>query len=121
MTFDVKVKQWHAVATWTWNAGDDVCGICRMPFDGCPPDAKYPGDDSPVVWGVCTHAFHLQCINRSGRLGAGGSCGAAVGARRGPGGGRRAGGFVRQAGRRVGLISAASVTVSRLHYGLDSQ
>lgn len=45
-------------------AGDDVCGICRMPFDGCPPDAKYPGDDSPVVWGVCTHAFHLQCINR---------------------------------------------------------
>ena len=66
MTFDVKVKQWHAVATWTWNAGDDVCGICRMPFDGCPPDAKYPGDDSPVVWGVCTHAFHLQCINRCG-------------------------------------------------------
>ena len=35
-----------------------------MPFDGCPPDGKYPGDDSPVVWGVCTHAFHLQCINR---------------------------------------------------------
>jgi anaphase-promoting complex subunit 11 len=45
-------------------AGDDVCGICRMPFDGCPPDGKYPGDDSPVVWGICTHAFHLQCINR---------------------------------------------------------
>ena len=46
------------------HAGDDVCGICRMNFDGCPPDGKYPGDDSPVVWGVCTHAFHLQCINR---------------------------------------------------------
>lgn len=41
-----------------------MCGICRMPFDGCHPEGKFPGDDSPVVWGVCTHAFHLQCINR---------------------------------------------------------
>lgn len=45
-------------------AGEDVCGICRCQFDGCPPDAKFPGDDAPVVWGTCTHAFHLQCINR---------------------------------------------------------
>ena len=31
---------------WTWNAGDkdDVCGICRVAFDACPPDAKFPGD-----------------------------------------------------------------------------
>ena len=93
MTFEVTVKSWHGVASWTWDAGealleigleifvnyapqsvhpsatlppagDDVCGICRMPFDGCPPEAKYPGDDSPVVWGTCGHAFHLQCINR---------------------------------------------------------
>ena len=51
---------------WTWNAGDkdDVCGICRVAFDSCPPDAKFPGDDSPVVWGQCGHAFHLQCITR---------------------------------------------------------
>lgn len=35
-----------------------------MPFDGCPPEGKYPGDDSPVVWGTCSHPFHLQCINR---------------------------------------------------------
>lgn len=46
------------------SAGDDVCGICRAPFDACPPEAKYPGDDAPVVWGVCSHAFHIQCINR---------------------------------------------------------
>ena len=32
--FEVTVKNWHAVANWTWDAGDDVCGICRMPFDG---------------------------------------------------------------------------------------
>lgn len=36
----------------------------RMPYDGCPPDGKYPGDDSPVVWGQCGHAFHLQCIQK---------------------------------------------------------
>lgn len=64
MPLQIRVKSWHAAASWTWNAGDDVCGICRMPYDGCPSEVKFPGDDSPVVWGVCTHAFHLQCINR---------------------------------------------------------
>lgn len=24
MTFEVKVKQWHAVASWTWNAGEYI-------------------------------------------------------------------------------------------------
>ncbi|KAI8473231.1 MAG: anaphase-promoting complex subunit 11 RING-H2 finger-domain-containing protein [Monoraphidium minutum] len=62
--FEVRVKQWHAVGVWTWDAGDDVCGICRNPFDGCPPECKYPGDDSPVVWGTCGHAFHLQCVTK---------------------------------------------------------
>lgn len=64
MAFKVKVKRWHGVASWTWDAGDDVCGICRNAFDGCAPEAKYPGDDSPVVWGTCSHAFHLQCIHK---------------------------------------------------------
>mmetsp|Transcript_10605 Transcript_10605/g.65411 ORF Transcript_10605/g.65411 Transcript_10605/m.65411 type:complete len:96 (+) Transcript_10605:156-443(+) len=64
MSFDVQVRKWRAVGCWTWNAGDDVCGICRAPYDACPPEAKFPGDDSPVVWGQCTHAFHLQCINK---------------------------------------------------------
>lgn len=42
MTWSVTVKDYHAVASWTWAAGDkgDVCSICRMPFDGCPPDCK---------------------------------------------------------------------------------
>ena len=56
----VNIRKWQAVGVWTWNAGDDVCGICRMPYDGCPSEVKFPGDDSPVVWGVCTHAFHLH-------------------------------------------------------------
>lgn len=26
--------------------------------------SQVPGDDAPVVWGTCGHAFHLQCINK---------------------------------------------------------
>ncbi len=50
--FEVTVKNWHAVANWTWDAGDDVCGICRMPFDGCVPS-----------WAAakCQRAEHLHC------------------------------------------------------------
>ena len=46
-----EIKNWHAVASWTWTTEDDVCGICHMPLDGCAPGAAGPGDDSPVVWG----------------------------------------------------------------------
>jgi anaphase-promoting complex subunit 11 len=62
----LNIKTWHGVGAWTWGAGDagDVCGICRIAYDGCPPDAKFPGDDSPVVWGTCAHAYHLQCITK---------------------------------------------------------
>ncbi|KAM2605982.1 hypothetical protein TB2_034721 [Malus domestica] len=40
---------WHAVASWTWDAQDETCGICRMAFDGCCPDCKLPGDDFPLT------------------------------------------------------------------------
>lgn len=51
MVFEVHVRKWHAVAQWTWNAGDenDVCGICRMEYESSPHDTKFPGDDAPVV------------------------------------------------------------------------
>uniref|UniRef100_A0A3Q7EPG8 Anaphase-promoting complex subunit 11 n=1 Tax=Solanum lycopersicum TaxID=4081 RepID=A0A3Q7EPG8_SOLLC len=54
--------RWHAVSSWTWDAQDETCGICRMAFDGCCPDCKLPGDDCPLIWGACNHAFHLHCI-----------------------------------------------------------
>lgn len=61
----ITIKGWHACAAWTWSEGDDEdCGICRAAFDGCAPEVKYPGDDSPVIWGSCGHAFHLQCIQK---------------------------------------------------------
>uniref|UniRef100_A0A0D9VT40 Anaphase-promoting complex subunit 11 RING-H2 finger domain-containing protein n=1 Tax=Leersia perrieri TaxID=77586 RepID=A0A0D9VT40_9ORYZ len=62
----VKVLQWHGVASWTWDAQDETCGICRMAFDGCCPDCKFPGDDCPIIWGSCNHAFHLHCILKWG-------------------------------------------------------
>ncbi|KAI3841790.1 hypothetical protein MKX03_007352 [Papaver bracteatum] len=58
----VKILQWHGVASWTWDAQDETCGICRMPFDGCCSDCERPGDACPLIWGACHHAFHLHCI-----------------------------------------------------------
>lgn len=62
----VNILKWHAVARWTWgdDVDGDVCGICQMPFEGCPPGVLYPGDGAPVVWGKCGHAFHLQCVSQ---------------------------------------------------------
>ena len=62
----VNILKWHAVARWTWgdDVDGDVCGICQMPFEGCPPGVMYPGDGAPVVWGTCGHAFHLQCVSQ---------------------------------------------------------
>lgn len=55
----VNIKHWHAVAHWRWDTGHpegdddpdgegDVCGICRVPFEGCCPSCKVPGDDCPL-------------------------------------------------------------------------
>ncbi|GKY91721.1 hypothetical protein MPSEU_000143900 [Mayamaea pseudoterrestris] len=62
----VRVKRFHAVAQWTWNAGDpgDVCSICQNAYESTAPGIKYPGDDCPVVYGKCKHAFHLQCVGK---------------------------------------------------------
>ncbi|ORY84403.1 putative anaphase promoting complex subunit Apc11, partial [Protomyces lactucae-debilis] len=54
---------WHAVAVWQWKvAQDDVCGICRVAFDGTCADCKSPGDECPLIWGKCTHVFHMHCL-----------------------------------------------------------
>lgn len=54
----VKIKSWHAIAQWRWDTGNadhdevdgegDVCGICRVPYEGCCPTCKVPGDDCPL-------------------------------------------------------------------------
>ena len=58
----IEVKSARVVSSWTWKCADDSCGICRNLFDGCCPDCKTPGDDCPIVWGECSHSFHLHCI-----------------------------------------------------------
>jgi anaphase-promoting complex subunit 11 len=62
---NIRMKRYHGIAFWTWGANtkDDVCSICQNAFEGVCPGVKYPGEDCPVVWGKCYHAFHLQCIN----------------------------------------------------------
>lgn len=58
----LELKKARVVAAWTWNANDETCGICRLPFDGACTACKLPGDDCPLAFGECTHCFHLHCI-----------------------------------------------------------
>lgn len=56
----VTVNRWNAVAQWRWDVGqegdgdpdedseEDLCGICRVSYDGCCPTCKVPGDDCPL-------------------------------------------------------------------------
>lgn len=56
----VRIRRFHGVARWTWNAGtdDEVCGICQSAFEGVAPGIKYPGDECPVVFGKCGHGMY---------------------------------------------------------------
>ena len=80
----IKIKTYTAVASWRWDVPEDeVCGICRVQFDGTCPNCRFPGDDcslrtytcrcSPVckqamltvrtVVGKCGHSFHMVRTN----------------------------------------------------------
>ena len=77
----VTIEEWHAVASWRWDMPEDeVCGICRVQFDGTCPTCKYPGDDCalcmafPMIFlavadagltvnGKCGHSFHMVWIS----------------------------------------------------------
>src|ERR1700733_9152046 len=64
----VKINQWHAIAQWRWDTGNtehddgdgegDVCGICRVPYEGCCPSCKIPGDDCPLS---CVSFIFFMC------------------------------------------------------------
>ncbi|VDK55471.1 unnamed protein product [Anisakis simplex] len=56
------IKKWNVAASWKWTAGDETCGICRMPFEACCIECKTPGDECPLAIGNCKHAFHMHCI-----------------------------------------------------------
>lgn len=42
----------------------DSCGICRHDFDDCCSACLMPGDNCPVMAGVCEHTFHIHCIEK---------------------------------------------------------
>jgi anaphase-promoting complex subunit 11 len=76
----VVIEQWDAVAAWRWDMPeDDVCGICRNPYDSTCSQCRYPGEECPLrkssklvypivhsngrtVMGECNHSFHMHCI-----------------------------------------------------------
>ncbi|KAK9449747.1 anaphase-promoting complex subunit 11 [Limtongia smithiae] len=59
----VTINRWNAISTWHWDKlQDEVCGICRVAFEGTCPTCKYPGDDCPIIIGECQHAFHMHCL-----------------------------------------------------------
>jgi Anaphase-promoting complex subunit 11 RING-H2 finger len=68
----VVIKHWHAVAAWKWDTGNNdddddeeghVCGICRVPYEGCCPACKVPGDDCPLsLYLICSR---IQIANGS--------------------------------------------------------
>ena len=61
----VTIQQWNAVATWRWDMPeDDVCGICRVQFDGTCPTCKYPGDDCTLRMSMST-TFYVDWTPRS--------------------------------------------------------
>ena len=83
----VRLKRWHGISVWKWEVpGEEVCGICRMPYESCCPGlsvicvflimvfslfmfwfittgVKFPGDDCPPVWGRWMSSIFLSyCI-----------------------------------------------------------
>lgn len=82
----VRIKQWNAVAAWRWDMpDDDLCGICRSPYDSTCSKCKFPGDGCPLresptfphdkapshcpfaVMGQCNHSFHMVRVPEIGR------------------------------------------------------
>jgi hypothetical protein len=56
-TMKVTLKEWNAIATWHWDIPEDeVCGICRVQFDGTCPTCKFPGDDCSL------RTTNLSCL-----------------------------------------------------------
>ncbi|KAH7402424.1 anaphase-promoting complex subunit 11 [Pyrenochaeta sp. MPI-SDFR-AT-0127] len=56
----VTIREWNAVAAWRWDMpDDDVCGICRNPYDSTCSKCKFPGDECPLLLGECNHSFHM--------------------------------------------------------------
>ncbi|KAG1809807.1 RING/U-box [Suillus plorans] len=61
----VRIKHWNAIAQWRWNTGNtnhnqdnegDVCGICRVPYEGCCLSCKMTSGAKFE----CSHVFRMH-------------------------------------------------------------
>jgi hypothetical protein len=64
---NIRVKKWHAIASWKFNNSSDVCSICRCNFqevcNGCASSASgVAPSNCPIVSGGCNHQFHSHCL-----------------------------------------------------------
>ncbi|XP_035232616.1 RING-box protein 2-like [Stegodyphus dumicola] len=59
------LKNWNAVAMWSWDVECDTCAICRVQvMNACLRcQAENKQDDCVVVWGECNHSFHNCCMS----------------------------------------------------------
>lgn len=58
----VTIKEWNAVAAWRWDMpDDDVCGICRNPYDSTCSKCKFPGDECPLCKSNCLKQSIFAC------------------------------------------------------------
>ena len=56
----LRIKRFHAVARWSWNVNDEVCGICQTAFEGTSPNVKYPGEvRSSIIKAANNVVVHL--------------------------------------------------------------
>lgn len=59
----VTIREWNAVAAWAWDMpDDDVCGICRNPYDSTCSKCKFPGDECPLRMLPSAPAIHLLTL-----------------------------------------------------------
>lgn len=45
-----------------WGQGWGEAAHPEGPHAAPSPAGKVPGDDCPLVWGQCSHCFHMHCI-----------------------------------------------------------
>jgi hypothetical protein len=63
MTSLFKITSVNLFSSWVFNLpSNEDCTICRCSLNGPSLYNQEKGIDSYVVTGICTHAFHYECI-----------------------------------------------------------
>lgn len=63
----VEIVEWKSYCTWHWDLAssdgyvDELCGICRVSYDGTCPNCKYPEISVLLCWGQVVHTIST-CI-----------------------------------------------------------